>query len=122
VTATTNGNDGGLRPFDLLRDRPGFDTKALYVRAALDGDRAVLEHAPRSASARGYLGSSLPTMYQDNDFALRFIGALETLLDPIVTLLDSLAAHVDPDLAPGDILGALAAWLGIGLEEAWPEE
>ena len=31
---------------------------------------------------------------------MRFVGALETVLDPIVALLDSLPAHFDPDLAP----------------------
>ena len=30
---------------------------------------------------------------------MRFVGALETLLDPIVGMLDNLPAHFDPDLA-----------------------
>lgn len=119
--ATTNGTDG-LRPFELLRERRGFDTTALHLRAATNGAGPVLSAPPATASARAYMRGSLPSIYQDDDFGLRFLGALETVLDPIVGLLDSLPAHVDPDLAPRDVLGALAAWLGVGLDEAWPEE
>ena len=61
-------------------------------------------------------------MYQDDDFGLRFVGALETLLDPIVATLDALPAYFDPDLAPRDVLELLAAWLGISVDESWPDE
>ena len=49
---------------------------------------------------------------------MRFIGGLEELLDPIVAVLDALPAHFDPDHAPRDILGLLAAWLGVDLDES----
>ena len=49
---------------------------------------------------------------------MRFVGALEELLDPIVAVLDALPAHFDPDLAPRDILELLAAWLGVDLDES----
>ena len=49
---------------------------------------------------------------------MRFIGALEELLDPIVAVLDALPAHFDPDHAPRDILNLLAAWLGVDLDES----
>ena len=51
---------------------------------------------------------------------MRFVGALETVLDPIVATLDTLPAHFDPRLAPRDLLELLAAWLGIELDESWP--
>ena len=54
------------------------------------------EHAPSVASQREYLRQALPAVYQDNDFGVRFVGALEPLLDPVVALLDSLPAHLDP--------------------------
>lgn len=80
--------------------------------------------APAVASARAYLRSALPAIYQeeDGDFTRRFVGALETLLDPIVALLDGLPAHIDADLAPGDVLELLTAWLGIELRESQPTE
>jgi phage tail-like protein len=81
-----------------------------------DGD------ATRVASARAYLRGGLPGVYRDDDFGMRFIGALETLLDPVVGVLDNLSAHFDPDLAPLDVLEALALWLGLEPEESWSEE
>ena len=76
--------------------------------------------SPAVASEREYLRRALPAIYQDNDFGVRFVGALEPLLDPIVALLDSLPAHVDPAVAPEDVLALLAHWLGLEVDEAWP--
>jgi phage tail-like protein len=77
--------------------------------------------APAAASARHYLRNGLPAIYQEGDFGMRFVAALETLLDPIVVLLDNLHHHFDPDLAPRSSLTLLSAWLGVELEETWPE-
>src|SRR5262245_45828410 len=49
---------------------------------------------------------------------MRFVGALELVLDPIVAVLDSLEAHFNPDYAPRAVLQLLAAWLGIRLDES----
>jgi phage tail-like protein len=76
------------------------------------------KETPEVASSRAYLRSGLPSIYQDGDFGMRFIGALERLLDPIVAVLDALPAHFDPDHAPRDILGLMAAWLGVDLDES----
>ena len=77
-------------------------------------------HSPAVASEREYLRRGLPAIYQDNDLGVRFVGALEPLLDPIVALLDSLPAHIEADLAPEDVLALLARWLGLEVDEAWP--
>jgi phage tail-like protein len=50
-------------------------------------------------------------------FAMRFLKALEEVLDPIVTLLDCLPAHLDPKLAPLNALHTMADWLGLPIEE-----
>ena len=73
---------------------------------------------PQVASSRAYLRNGLPSLYQDGDFGMRFVGALEELLDPIVAVLDALPAHFNPNHAPRDILDLLAAWLGMDLDEA----
>jgi phage tail-like protein len=49
---------------------------------------------------------------------MRFVGALEAVLDPIVAVLDALPAHFNPDHAPRDILSLLASWLGVDLDES----
>ena len=93
--------------------RRGFSTTNLRARLSAG-------ETPEVVSARGYLRNNLPAIYQDNDFGLRFIGALETLLDPIVAMLDALPEHFDPDYAPRDILNLLSAWLGVDLDESQP--
>src|SRR3954452_22257983 len=89
----------------------GFAT--MMVRLA-----AGPKETPPVASSRAYLRGGLPAIYQESDFGMRFIGALEELLDPIVAVLDALPAHFDPDHAPRDILGLLAAWPGVALDES----
>jgi phage tail-like protein len=89
----------------------GFGT--LMVRIS-----AGPKETPPVASSRAYLRNGLPAVYQDGDFGMRFIGALETLLDPVVAVLDGLPAHFDPDHAPRDVLELMAAWLGVDLDES----
>jgi phage tail-like protein len=106
--ADGNGSgNGDYRTFEGA----GFGT--LMVRLA-----AGAKETPKVASGRAYLRGGLPAVYQDGDFGMRFVGALEEMLDPIVALLDGLPAHFDPDLAPRDVLNLMAAWLGIDLDEA----
>jgi phage tail-like protein len=73
---------------------------------------------PEVVSSRGYLRSGLPSIYTDEDFGMRFVGALEQVLDPIVAVLDGLGAHFDPDLAPRNVLDLLSAWLGVDFDES----
>jgi phage tail-like protein len=89
----------------------GFGT--LMVRMA-SGPKPT----PPVASTRAYLRNGLPSLYQDGDFGMRFVGALEELLDPIVAVLDALPAHFDPNHAPRDVLELMAAWLGVDLDES----
>jgi len=86
----------------------------------------VIQHSggrretPEVASGRGYLRGGLPEIYQEEDFGMRFVGALERVLDPVVAILDALPHHFDPDLAPRDILTLLSAWLGVDIDESQP--
>lgn len=84
--------------------------------------QAPANGAPPVASARGYLRSGLPAIYQEGDFGMRFVAALETLLDPVIGTLDNLPAHFDSRLADPRTLGLLAAWLGVELDESWAED
>ena len=83
----------------------------------------VLEGAPGSASCREYLRRGVPAVYRQSGggadrepFAMRFLTALEEVLDPIVTTLDVLAAHLELELAPPYMVDAVAAWLGVELD------
>jgi phage tail-like protein len=103
-----------------------FSTRSLKLPELGDGNGAEpgthREDPPPVAVTRRVLRSELPAVYQENDFGLRFVGGLEGVLDPVLALLDSLPAHIDPDLAPQDLLDLLAGWLGVEVDEAWPEK
>jgi phage tail-like protein len=105
----------GTRARHTTSRTAGFSTSRLRVR--LSDDRT-----PGVASARAYLRGNLPPIYRDGDFGVRFVGGLETLLDPIVGTLDALPKYFHPDLAPRDVLELLAAWLGLAVDESWPDD
>jgi len=68
------------------------------------------------------LGQLLPGLYQDDDFAQRFTAGLDEVLAPVLVTLDGIEAYSDPRLAPADVVGWLAGWVGVELDEAWPVE
>jgi phage tail-like protein len=81
--------------------------------------------APTPAYTREYLRGGLPAVYgepADDEgtapFAMRFLGALENVLDPIVAMLDLLPAHLDLRIAPDDIVLVLGTWLGLEFDRA----
>jgi phage tail-like protein len=82
-------------------------------------ERAVgSDPAPESVSSRRYLRDNLPGIYGEGDFGMRFVGAFELLLDPLVAALDNLPDHFDPTYAPRDVLDLLTRWLGLEHDEA----
>ncbi len=87
--------------------------------------------APPTESKRGLLnslasphplGQYLPSLYQEDDFAQRFLSAFDAALAPIFSTLDNLNAYMDPWLAPEDFLDWLGSWFGLVLDEAWSVE
>ncbi|MCW3064651.1 MAG: hypothetical protein JWN32_1823 [Solirubrobacterales bacterium] len=81
------------------------------------------EPTPPAVTNRAYLRNGLPAIYRDErdgDFGMRFIGALENVLDPIVAVIDGMPAHFDPALAPLDVLELITAWLGLEYNESLP--
>lgn len=60
----------------------------------------------------------LPGAFHEHDFTARFVSAFDLGLAPILGTLDSLAAYVDPDLAPSDFVEFLAQWVRVELDEA----
>jgi phage tail-like protein len=108
-----NGSGNGSANGDDYQTFAGAGFGTLMVRLA-----SGPKETPPVASSRAYLRGALPAVYQDGDFGMRFIGALETLLDPIVAVLDALPHHFSADHAPRDILDLLSAWLGVDLDES----
>src|SRR3954469_19805688 len=106
---TGNGSGGDYQTFMGA----GFGTLMIQLSSGTT-------ETPPSASSRAYLRDGLPSLYSDGDFGMRFVGALESVLDPIVAVLDALPEHFQPDYAPRHILNLLSAWLGVTLDESQP--
>lgn len=68
------------------------------------------------------MGPSMPALYQEDPFAQAFLGALDTVLAPVVGTLDNFDAYLDPYLAPDDFLAWLATWVGMTIDESWTSE
>jgi phage tail-like protein len=63
----------------------------------------------------------LPAFFGANEFLGRFLLIFEHLLTPLDRQIEHLADYFDPRLAPPDFLPWLASWLGLVLDERWPE-
>jgi phage tail-like protein len=77
--------------------------------------RGLIEDLPSPSP----LGLMLPALYQEDDFAQRFISAFDDSLAPIISTLDNLEAYVDPRLAPEDFLDWLSGWVGVVFDDRW---
>ena len=63
----------------------------------------------------------LPAFYREDDFAGRFLNIFEDILKPIGGTVDNLAFCFDPGTTPQSFLSWLASWVGLVLDERWPE-
>lgn len=68
------------------------------------------------------LGRALPALYQEDAFTQRFLGGLDEVLAPVLSVLDCLDAYVDPRTAPLDVLRWIAGWVGVDVDPAWPAD
>jgi phage tail-like protein len=114
-------NGDGATSIEGTTQITGFIT---YTGEGFAAVRAAAERGqhpnPTPVTNRRYLRNGLPEIYQEQDFAMRFVAALEGVLDPVVALLDALPAHFDPELAPLDLLDLATKWLGLEHNEAQP--
>lgn len=83
------------------------------------GARLRADELPPSVSARALLRLALPSIYQDppDGLVMRFVLAMERVLDPRMALLDCRGAYFDRNLAPDDMVAQLAAWIGLDVAE-----
>jgi phage tail-like protein len=68
------------------------------------------------------LWPALPSLYQEDELAGRFLSGLDEVLAPVFCTLDNLEAYFDAQLTPVDFLEWLSGWVGVVLEESWPLE
>lgn len=84
---------------------------------------AFVEHAgwPKIASSNPQM-SDVRRAYRSfattrEPFVTRWLGGLEEVLDPTVSVIDNLAFHLDPELAPEPWVRMLLCWLGFHAAE-----
>jgi phage tail-like protein len=62
------------------------------------------------------IADTLPAMLREDAFARELCGAVDEVLAPVLLSLDGYAAHLDPALAPDDVLPWLARWVGLDVD------
>ncbi len=68
------------------------------------------------------LGGYLPALYQEDDFAQRWMSGLDSVLAPVFSAIDNFDSYLDPLLTPADFLDWLTTWVGLVADETWPVE
>jgi phage tail-like protein len=66
------------------------------------------------------LRTLMPSVFQEDEFTVRWTTGLDDVLAPIVSTLDCIAAYLDPATAPADFLDWLAGWFGVAMDENLP--
>jgi phage tail-like protein len=64
----------------------------------------------------------LPGIYRESQFLGRFLLIFESILGPIERTVDNISHYFDPALTPPECVAWLGSWLGLVLDERWPEE
>ncbi|MHC3471808.1 phage tail protein [Streptomyces sp. 7R007] len=67
------------------------------------------------------IGTMLPAVFADDDLALRFVGGLDDVMAPILSVLDCLDTYFRPSLAPLDFAQWLGGWVGAETDGSEPE-
>lgn len=66
------------------------------------------------------LRTLMPSVFQEDDFTVRWTTGLDDVLAPVVSALDCVTAYLDPATAPADFLDWLAGWFGVAPDETLP--
>ncbi|WP_156756340.1 phage tail protein [Actinokineospora pegani] len=87
---------------------------------------ALVPHRPAPLATTAPLPSPyplidhLPAVFAEDRFAVRFTGAFDDVLAPIINTIDCVHGYVDPLLAPEEFVRWLSSWFGVLLDESWP--
>jgi phage tail-like protein len=65
------------------------------------------------------IGAELPAAFQEDEFCLRFVSALDDVLAPVFSTLDCWDSYLNARLAPDDFVDWLASWVGVEIDETW---
>ena len=80
------------------------------------------ENVSIAVAAKGRYLKYLPAIYQDDDLMGRFLMLFESFWSPIEQQIGTTPVYFDPKMTTPDLLPWLASWIGLVLDENWPEE
>lgn len=60
---------------------------------------------------------TMPSVYRGDFFTEQLCASFDEVLAPVFATLDCLTAYFDPRTAPADMLGWLAGWIGLTVDE-----
>lgn len=98
---------------------PGPPERTGFGELAPLGAYPVIPGVPLDRSS--YL-DYLPGIYRESPFLGRFLLIFESILGPIERTVDNISYYFDPELTPPECVAWLGSWLGLVLDERWPEE
>lgn len=75
-----------------------------------------------AVAAKGKYLSYLPGIYQDDELMARFLMLFESFWAPVEKQIDVMHYYFDPYMTTPEFLPWLASWLGLALDERWPDE
>lgn len=76
---------------------------------------------PGAATGRSSYMDYLPGVYNGNTFLARYLLIFESIFGPIERTVANIPHYFDAGLAPSDVLPWLGSWLGLALDERWPD-
>jgi phage tail-like protein len=108
-----------IAPGVLGRNGGRGDGRLPTAAAAPDGEWRPPAGTPVGRSS--YM-QYLPGLFEGDDFLGRFLLVFETILGPIERTVANIPYVFDAHLVPREMLPWLGGWLGLALDERWPEE
>lgn len=67
------------------------------------------------------LREQVPAMLMEDPFVQNFLDGLDEVIAPVISVLDSFDAYLDPGTAPTDFVSYLGSWLLATLDDPWDE-
>ncbi len=67
------------------------------------------------------LRTQMPGMLQDDPMVVQFVDALDEVIAPVISVLDSFDAYLDPHLAPVDMVRYMGEWVLASMDDVWTE-
>jgi phage tail-like protein len=81
-----------------------------------------MENVMDSENGRRSYMDFLPAMYREDDFTTRFLHIFEDINQPLESMIDQMYFSFDPAMTNASFLPWLSTWVGIAMDERWPED